>query len=144
MPKDLNKSKSSLQTLFLLDDIIFEGRHLGRVPNLKFEDWDLTGHEKFHHLETAQLMKPKQNIVAGVIKLEPQKWLHRVEKAGLLNLIWVSHFHHAPITIFIIRQLLCLVHGGCLWLEEPIPITDHLIHHITWPHPLARALALQL
>lgn len=23
------------------------------------------------------------------------------------------------------------MHGGCLWLEEPIPITNHLIHHIT-------------
>ena len=35
-------------------------------------------------------------------------------------------------TIYVIRQLLCLVHDGCLWLEEPIPITDHLIHRITW------------
>lgn len=33
--------------------------------------------------------------------------------------------------MFFIRQLLCLVHDGCLWLEEPIPITDHLIHRIT-------------
>jgi len=24
------------------------------------------------------------------------------------------------------------MHDGFLWLEEPIPITDHLIHHITW------------
>lgn len=43
----------------------------------------------------------------------------------------MPHFHRAPVTIFVIRQLLYVVHGGCLWLEEPIPITDHLIHHIT-------------
>jgi len=43
----------------------------------------------------------------------------------------VSHFHRAPITIFFIRQLLCLVHDGCSWLEEPIPITKDLIHHIS-------------
>ena len=55
-----------------------------------------------------------------------------MEKAGLLNLLRVSHFHHAPITIFIIRQLLFLVHDGCFWLEEPIPITVDLIHHISW------------
>jgi len=24
------------------------------------------------------------------------------------------------------------VHDGCLWLEEPIPITDRLIHRIMW------------
>jgi len=33
-----------------------------------------------------------------------------------------------PITIFVIRQLLCLVHDGYLWLEEPIPIMINLIH----------------
>lgn len=54
-----------------------------------------------------------------------------MEKARLLNLLWVSHFHCAPIIIFIITQLLCLVDGGCLWLEEPIPFTEHLIHRIT-------------
>lgn len=44
----------------------------------------------------------------------------------------MSHFHHTPITFFVIRKLLYLVHDGCLWLEEPIPITENLIHHITW------------
>ena len=52
VPKDLDESKSSLQTPILPDDIIFEGTHLGYVPNLKFEDWDLTNHERFPHLET--------------------------------------------------------------------------------------------
>jgi len=33
--------------------------------------------------------------------------------------------------LLVIKQLLCLVHYGCLWLEEPIPITDRLIHRIT-------------
>jgi len=36
-----------------------------------------------------------------------------------------------PITIFVIKQLLFLVHDGYLWLEEPIPITTDLIHHIS-------------
>ena len=54
-----------------------------------------------------------------------------VEKYGLLNLLWVPHFHRAPITIFIIKQLLYLVYDGYLWVEEPIPITVYLIHHIS-------------
>jgi len=29
VPKDINKRKSSLQTSLLLDDIVFEGSHLG-------------------------------------------------------------------------------------------------------------------
>jgi len=38
VPKDLDESKSSLQTLLLPDDIVFERAHLGHVLNLKFED----------------------------------------------------------------------------------------------------------
>ena len=72
------------------------------MPSLKFEDWDLADHEKFPHLETLHLMKNKWNTVVGVIELEPRKWLHRVEKVGLLNLLWVPHLHCAPITIFFI------------------------------------------
>ena len=43
----------------------------------------------------------------------------------------MPHYNRALVTIFVIRQLLCLVHDGFLWLEDPIPITDHLIHRIT-------------
>lgn len=56
LPKDINESKSSLQTPLLPDDIVFEGLHLGWVLVLKFEDWDLVNHEKFPHLVTEKLM----------------------------------------------------------------------------------------
>ena len=81
------QEQDSLQTSLLPDNIIFEGTHLGRVPSLKFEDWDLVDYENFPQLETTNLMKPKQNTLAGVIELEPRKWLCGVEKAGLLNLL---------------------------------------------------------
>ena len=51
-----------------------------------------------------------------------------VDKAILLNLLWVPHYNHTPITILVIKQLLGLVHDGCLWLEEPIPITKDLFN----------------
>ena len=34
--------------------------------------------------------------------------------------------------IFVIRQLLFLVHDGYLWLEEPIPTMAEIIHKIYW------------
>jgi len=114
VPKELDKTKSSHETLLLPDDIMFEGTHLGHVPNMKFEDWDLADHEKFPHLEAKNLMK--KNTMGVVTTLEPWKWLCGVEMVGLLNLLWVPHFHHVPINIFIIKQLLCLVHDGYLWL----------------------------
>ncbi len=128
VPKDLDETKSSLQILLLPDGIVFEGTHLGRVPTMKFEDWDLVEWEKFPHLETRNLMKKSTEGV--VTMLEPRKWLRGVVKVELLHLLWVLHFHHAPITIFVIKQQLYLVHDGYLWLDEPIPITVDLIHRI--------------
>lgn len=63
--------------------------------------------------------------------LESRRWLRGVDKAGLLNMLLVSHYNRTPITVLVIKQLLCLVHDGYLWLEETIPITDKLIHRIT-------------
>ena len=129
VPKDLDSAKSALQTPLLPDGIVFEGTHLGCMQPVKFEYWDLADHEKFPHLETGNLMK--QNTAGIATMFELRKWLRRVEKIGLLNLLWVSHFHHAPITNFIIRLVLYLVRSGRLWLEEPIPIMEHFIHRIT-------------
>ncbi len=61
VPKDIDESKSSLQTPLLPDDIGFEGAHLGWVPVLKFEDWDLSDHENFPHLTTVKLMWQKMD-----------------------------------------------------------------------------------
>lgn len=33
-------------------------------------------------------------------------------------------------------------HDGCLWLEEPILITDRLIHRITWLPYIGENLAM--
>lgn len=50
IPKDIDESKTPLQTPLLLDEIVFDGLRLTRVLLLKLEDWDLAGHEKFPHL----------------------------------------------------------------------------------------------
>jgi len=118
VPKDLYESKSSLQTPLLPEDIIFERVHLGWVPSLMFEDQDLADNEKFPHLATAQLMKPEKNTMARVIDLEPHKWLREVEEAGLLNLLWVAHYHRTPITIVFIMQLLCMVHEDSMDISK--------------------------
>ena len=104
--KDIDESKSSLETSLLLDDIVFEGAHLRRVSMLKFEDWDLVEHEKLPHSAMAKLMHQNINVSARMIELEPRKWLRGVEKVGLINLLWVPHYHRALVTIFFIKQLL--------------------------------------
>jgi len=66
-----------------------------------------------------------------MIALELWKWLRGVDKVGLLNLLWVPHYNCTRVIVLVIKQLLCLVHDGYLWLEEPIHITNRLIHRIT-------------
>lgn len=46
-------------------------------------------------------------------------------------MLCIPHFHRSIINIVCVRQLLSLVHDGCLWLGKPISITDMLIHQIT-------------
>lgn len=68
----------------------------------------------------------------GDTTLHSQMWLRGLKEARLLHLLSITHFHQAPITIFVIRKLLFLVHDGYLWLEEPIPIIAEHIHRISW------------
>lgn len=127
IPKDIDESKNPLQTPLLLDKIIFDSSHLARMPLLKLEDWDLADHEKFPHLATKQVMCRIIDTNTGITALELRRWLKGVEKAGFLNLLWVLHYNRTLVTFLVIKQLLCLVHDGFLWLEELIPITDRLI-----------------
>lgn len=55
-PKDIYESKVTLYIPLLPEKIVFEGPHLGHVPFLKLEDWDLVDIEHFPHLVTDQLM----------------------------------------------------------------------------------------
>ena len=98
---------------------------------MELEDWDLADTEKFPHLAIKQLMHCVVHTTTRMTALELGKWLKGVEKAGLLNPLWVPHNNYTPITVLGIKQLLYLVHDGCLWLEEPIPITVGLIHRIS-------------
>jgi len=61
------------------------------------EDWDLVDLTKFLHLSMDTFMKCIVYKDMGVIALETEEWARGVEKFGLLNLLWVPHYHHAPI-----------------------------------------------
>ena len=73
---------------------------------LKLEDWDLADHEKFPHLATEQLMHHIIDTHARMTTLEPWRWFRGVEKAGLSNLVWVSHYNCTMVTVLVIKQLL--------------------------------------
>lgn len=110
--KDPDEGKFMLNKPMLLKKIMFEGSRMARVPLLKLEDWDLVDTEWFPHLATNNFMQRVFYRDSDVTALELVKWICGIEKAGFLNLLWVPHYHYAPVIMIAIKQLLCLVHDG--------------------------------
>lgn len=113
-----------VSTPLLLKKVVFEGMLLGPIPILKMEDWDLADHEKFLQLVSNKYLDKIYYEETEVTWLEPMKWVVGVDKVRLLNILWVSHFNRMIINTVCVRKFLALAHDGCIWLGEPIPITD--------------------
>ena len=43
----------------------------------------------------------------------------------------MPHFGHYNVTDQLARQFLALIHDGCLWIQDKIPIDAALMHQIT-------------
>ena len=61
----------------------------------------------------------------------------------IFNLMSMPHFGHYTITDRVARQLLALIHDGCLWIWDRIPIDPALINQImgllmTGSYPMAK------
>lgn len=69
VPKDLDVVYNILITLSLPEGVSFKGTAIGRIPTMKFEDWDLANTEKFPHLETNKLMEWRKE--GDVTTLQP-------------------------------------------------------------------------
>ena len=64
------------------------------------------------------------------IKIVPVSWVRRVVGSGLLNLLRMPHLIHYNVRNCLVRQFLALVHDGCFWIKDRIPIDVVLIHRI--------------
>lgn len=81
---------------------------------IKMEDWDLEDHEKFPQLSLDKYLAKIYYEETEVTQLEPMKWVLRVEKAGLLNVLWILHFIRMIINTACVQKLLMLVNDGCV------------------------------
>ena len=103
VPKEPYAGQFLLNTLMLPENITFEDSCLVQIPHLKLEDWDLADHKHFPHLDKNTYMKRVFYKESGVIVLEPVEWISRVNKSGLLNLLWVPHYHCSNINLIVIK-----------------------------------------
>ena len=54
--------------------------------------------------------------------LQPKKWTKGLANTKILNLLEIPHFGRGKDVNNCIKQLLVVLHGGFLWLEEPVSI----------------------
>jgi len=97
--KDLDSVKFLINTPLLPKSITLEGLRLARIPHLKMEVLGLANHERFPHLAMENYMKRVYYKESSVILLEPVEWICGVNQSGLLNLLWVPHYHQSNINI---------------------------------------------
>lgn len=117
----------------------FKGDMFGKIPLVKFDDYDQANEETF--LELALEYYLERVLYENVVKVEPMPWAHELSNAGIFNFLRIPHFGRYLITNFCMCQLLALVHDGCLWIQNIIPIDAALIDQITnlpkkGPHPM--------
>lgn len=103
VPEEPGVGKFLLNMPLLLEGINFEGPCLARIPHLKLEDWDLADHERFPHLAIETYMERIYYKESSVTTLEHVEWIHEVNQSGLLNLLWVPHYHRSNINLIFIR-----------------------------------------
>lgn len=101
--KDLDEGQFLLNTPLLPENITFQGSRLVCIPHLKLEYWDLGDIEWFPQLAIDTFVKQFFYKEFGVTMLELVEWIRGVNKAGLLNLLWVPHYHHTPISVIVIN-----------------------------------------
>jgi hypothetical protein len=104
---------------------------LGCMERLRYSDHDVADTGKF--LEFAQQVY-MDNIGTGPFgdpMMQPKQWEAGLENTGILNLVEIPHFGRGKEVNNCIKQLMAVLHGGFLWMEEPISIDVELIAFIT-------------
>jgi hypothetical protein len=104
---------------------------LGCVEKLKYSDHDVVDAGKFPEFAQQVYM---DNIGTGPFNnpiLQPKAWETGLANTCILNLVEIPHFGRGKEVNNCVKKLMAVLHGGFLWLEEPVSIDVELISFIT-------------
>jgi hypothetical protein len=76
----------------------FMSRHkelLGKISNLNYMDHNITDAHKFSVLAWDQYLCATTAQEIGAILLEPQQWVTRLDREGILNVLDIPHFRQS-------------------------------------------------
>jgi hypothetical protein len=104
---------------------------LGCMEKLKYSDHDVADTGKFPEFAQQVYMDNIGTRPFGDPILQPKPWAVGLANTGILNLVEIPHFGRGKEVNNCVKQLMAVLHGGFLWLEEPISIDVELISFIT-------------
>jgi hypothetical protein len=76
--------------------------------------------------------------------LQPKPWASGLANTGILNLVEIPHFGRGKEVNNYVKQLMAVLHGGFLWLEELVSIDVDLIAFIKGLSSMGESLAQYL
>jgi hypothetical protein len=103
---------------------------LGCVERLIYSDHDVSDTRKFLEFVSQVYMGSLGKRPIKDLFLQPKKWVTCLTNIGIVNLVEISHFGRENYVNNCVKQLMAVLHGGFLWLEEPISIDVDLITFI--------------
>jgi hypothetical protein len=75
----------------ILEGVIIDEDMLGNVPQLKYENHDITNTMKFSELAPHHYLELKVDLETNQSIHVPQVWAKGLERVGLLNLFDIPH-----------------------------------------------------
>jgi hypothetical protein len=104
---------------------------LGCMEKLRYSDHDVADEGKFPEFAQQVYLDSIGIGPFGDPILQPKPWAAGLENTGILNLLEIPHFGRGKEVNNCIKQLIAVLHGGFLWMEQPISIDVELITTIT-------------
>jgi hypothetical protein len=104
---------------------------LGCVERLRYSDHDVVDAGKFPEFVQQVYLDSIGTCPFGDPILQPKQWAAGLANTGILNLLEIPHFGRGKEANNCVKKLMVVLHGGFLWLEEPVSIDVELISFIT-------------
>jgi hypothetical protein len=100
------------------------------VERLKYSDHNVVDARKLPEFAQQVYMDIIGTGPFGDPMMQPKQWAASLENTGILNLVDISHFGRVKEVNNCVNKLIAVLHGGFLWMEEPISIDMELITFI--------------
>ena len=113
------------------EEVWEQGNLLGKIDQLKFQDYNLQDPQKFPQFQADQYLVVREELVTKRQRLALQPWIEVLEPSGLLNFLRIPHFGQSVEVTIVVKMLLSCMHEGFLWLDRKVDLNVHLIHRIT-------------